>query len=78
MKNEIAKLTGAGKEVMVVNIGDKLRGLLYRYALFLSSMHVKLTSGVFFFFLIIFFIVTTKLSTYKLCSNCLVMNSQII
>uniref|UniRef100_A0A4W4G7D9 ATP synthase subunit gamma n=1 Tax=Electrophorus electricus TaxID=8005 RepID=A0A4W4G7D9_ELEEL len=30
MKNEIAKLTGAGKEVMVVNVGDKLRGLLYR------------------------------------------------
>lgn len=32
IKNEIAKLSGAGKEVMVVNIGDKLRGLLYRYA----------------------------------------------
>lgn len=31
MKSEIAKLTGAGKEVMVVNVGDKLRGLLYRY-----------------------------------------------
>uniref|UniRef100_A0AAY4E2A5 ATP synthase subunit gamma n=1 Tax=Denticeps clupeoides TaxID=299321 RepID=A0AAY4E2A5_9TELE len=30
IKGEIAKLTGAGKEVMVVNIGDKLRGLLYR------------------------------------------------
>ncbi|XP_036433150.1 ATP synthase subunit gamma, mitochondrial isoform X2 [Colossoma macropomum] len=30
IKSEIAKLTGAGKEVMVVNIGDKLRGLLYR------------------------------------------------
>ncbi|CAM4566745.1 hypothetical protein PO909_029184 [Leuciscus waleckii] len=30
MKSEIAKLTGAGKEVMVVNVGDKLRGLLYR------------------------------------------------
>ncbi|XP_051746724.1 ATP synthase subunit gamma, mitochondrial isoform X4 [Ctenopharyngodon idella] len=30
MKNEIAKLSGAGKEVMVVNVGDKLRGLLYR------------------------------------------------
>ncbi|ROL50140.1 ATP synthase subunit gamma, mitochondrial [Anabarilius grahami] len=30
IKSEIAKLTGAGKEVMVVNVGDKLRGLLYR------------------------------------------------
>uniref|UniRef100_A0A8C1KQY6 ATP synthase subunit gamma n=3 Tax=Cyprinus carpio TaxID=7962 RepID=A0A8C1KQY6_CYPCA len=30
MKNEIAKLLGAGKEVMIVNVGDKLRGLLYR------------------------------------------------
>lgn len=30
MKSEIAKLSGAGKEVMVVNVGDKLRGLLYR------------------------------------------------
>ncbi|XP_058629322.1 ATP synthase subunit gamma, mitochondrial isoform X3 [Onychostoma macrolepis] len=30
MKTEIAKLSGAGKEVMVVNVGDKLRGLLYR------------------------------------------------
>ena len=34
IKSEIAKLTGAGKEVMVVNVGDKLRGLLYRYVLF--------------------------------------------
>ncbi|XP_035282119.1 ATP synthase subunit gamma, mitochondrial isoform X1 [Anguilla anguilla] len=30
MKSEIGKLTSAGKEVMLVNIGDKLRGLLYR------------------------------------------------
>ncbi|KAJ0012646.1 hypothetical protein NQD34_016980 [Periophthalmus magnuspinnatus] len=30
IKNEIANLTGAGKEVMVVNVGDKLRGLLHR------------------------------------------------
>ncbi|KAI1882222.1 hypothetical protein AGOR_G00248460 [Albula goreensis] len=30
MKSEIGKLAGVGKEVMVVNIGDKLRGLLYR------------------------------------------------
>lgn len=30
MKIEIAKLTGSGKEVMVVNVGDKLRGLLHR------------------------------------------------
>ncbi|KAG1953532.1 ATP synthase subunit gamma, mitochondrial isoform X3 [Pimephales promelas] len=30
MKSEITKLTGAGKEVMIVNVGDKLRGLLYR------------------------------------------------
>ncbi|XP_060886484.1 ATP synthase subunit gamma, mitochondrial isoform X1 [Labrus mixtus] len=30
IKNEIAILTGAGKEVMVVNVGDKLRGILHR------------------------------------------------
>ncbi|XP_029902064.1 ATP synthase F(1) complex subunit gamma, mitochondrial isoform X1 [Myripristis murdjan] len=30
IKSEIAALTGAGKEVMVVNVGDKLRGLLHR------------------------------------------------
>lgn len=30
IKNEIAKLTSGGKEVMVVNVGDKLRGLLQR------------------------------------------------
>ncbi|KAK7130222.1 hypothetical protein R3I94_008958 [Phoxinus phoxinus] len=30
IKLEIAKLTDAGKEVMIVNVGDKLRGLLYR------------------------------------------------
>ncbi|NP_001315480.1 ATP synthase subunit gamma, mitochondrial isoform a [Danio rerio] len=30
IKSEIGKLSGAGKEVMVVNIGDKLRALLYR------------------------------------------------
>ncbi|XP_077356009.1 ATP synthase F(1) complex subunit gamma, mitochondrial isoform X2 [Festucalex cinctus] len=30
IKNEIANLTGSGKEVMVVNVGDKLRGLLHR------------------------------------------------
>uniref|UniRef100_A0A8C7Z9V2 ATP synthase subunit gamma n=2 Tax=Oryzias sinensis TaxID=183150 RepID=A0A8C7Z9V2_9TELE len=30
IKSEIANLTGAGKEVMVVNVGDKLRGLLHR------------------------------------------------
>ncbi|KAI1888062.1 hypothetical protein AGOR_G00181180 [Albula goreensis] len=30
MKSELGKLTAAGKEVMVVNVGDKLRGLLYR------------------------------------------------
>ncbi|XP_028305426.1 ATP synthase F(1) complex subunit gamma, mitochondrial isoform X2 [Gouania willdenowi] len=30
IKNEIANLTGAGKEVMVINVGDKLRGLLHR------------------------------------------------
>uniref|UniRef100_A0A8C1IIX9 ATP synthase subunit gamma n=4 Tax=Cyprinus carpio TaxID=7962 RepID=A0A8C1IIX9_CYPCA len=30
IKSEIAKLSGAGKEVMIVNVGDKLRGLLYR------------------------------------------------
>jgi len=34
MKSEITKLTGAGKEVMIVNVGDKLRGLLYRYPSF--------------------------------------------
>lgn len=31
IKSEIANLTSAGKEVMVVNVGDKLRGLLHRY-----------------------------------------------
>ncbi|XP_049423250.1 ATP synthase subunit gamma, mitochondrial isoform X2 [Epinephelus fuscoguttatus] len=30
IKNEINTLTSAGKEVMVVNVGDKLRGLLHR------------------------------------------------
>lgn len=30
IKSEIANLTSAGKEVMVVNVGDKLRGLLHR------------------------------------------------
>lgn len=31
IKSEIANLTSGGKEVMVVNVGDKLRGLLHRY-----------------------------------------------
>lgn len=31
IKNQIAHLTEAGKEVMVVNVGDKLRGLLHRW-----------------------------------------------
>lgn len=31
IKSEIATLTSAGKEVMVINVGDKLRGLLHRY-----------------------------------------------
>ncbi|KAM6895232.1 ATP synthase F(1) complex subunit gamma, mitochondrial isoform 3-T3 [Xenentodon cancila] len=30
IKSEIANLTGIGKEVMVINVGDKLRGLLHR------------------------------------------------
>ena len=30
IKSRIASLTDAGKEVMVVNVGDKLRGLLHR------------------------------------------------
>ncbi|KAM4523064.1 ATP synthase F(1) complex subunit gamma, mitochondrial isoform 2-T2 [Fundulus diaphanus] len=30
IKSEIASLTEGGKEVMVINVGDKLRGLLYR------------------------------------------------
>ncbi|KAG8515952.1 ATP synthase subunit gamma, mitochondrial [Galemys pyrenaicus] len=30
MKNEVATLTAAGKEVMLVGIGDKIRGILYR------------------------------------------------
>ncbi|KAM7378491.1 hypothetical protein PAMA_013410 [Pampus argenteus] len=30
IKSEIANLTNAGKEVMVVNVGDKLRGILHR------------------------------------------------
>lgn len=44
IKNEIAKLTSAGKEVMVVNIGDKLRGLLYRFAYFLYKMKQLLSN----------------------------------
>lgn len=31
IKSEIASLTSAGKEVMVINVGDKLRGLLHKY-----------------------------------------------
>lgn len=30
IKSKIASLTSAGNEVMVVNVGDKLRGLLHR------------------------------------------------
>ncbi|MGH0135783.1 UNVERIFIED_CONTAM: hypothetical protein FKN15_035171 [Acipenser sinensis] len=30
IKSEIANLTSAGKEIMVISVGDKLRGLLYR------------------------------------------------
>ncbi|XP_034019474.1 ATP synthase subunit gamma, mitochondrial isoform X2 [Thalassophryne amazonica] len=30
IKTEIANLTGSGKEVKLINVGDKLRGLLYR------------------------------------------------
>lgn len=30
MKNEITNLSNAGKEVMVVGVGDKIRGLLQR------------------------------------------------
>ncbi|KAL4661297.1 hypothetical protein H8957_015643 [Semnopithecus entellus] len=30
MKSEVATLTAAGKEVMLVGIGDKIRGILYR------------------------------------------------
>lgn len=30
IKSEIANLTGAGKEVMVINVGDKLKALLHR------------------------------------------------
>ncbi|KAM3859150.1 ATP synthase F(1) complex subunit gamma, mitochondrial [Diretmus argenteus] len=30
IKAQIAELTGSGKEVMVVNVGDKLRGILHR------------------------------------------------
>ncbi|XP_054553818.1 ATP synthase subunit gamma, mitochondrial-like [Talpa occidentalis] len=30
MKNEVATLTAAGKEVVLVGIGDKIRGILYR------------------------------------------------
>lgn len=47
MKNEIAKLAGAGKEVMVVNVGDKLRGLLYRYASYFLCTN-KVTSDGFY------------------------------
>lgn len=31
IKAEIAKLAASGKEVMVVNVGDKLRNILHRY-----------------------------------------------
>lgn len=50
IKSEIAKLTGAGKEVMVVNVGDKLRGLLYRYVFFFSLLYTyfKLTCDLYF------------------------------
>lgn len=30
MKNEVATLKAAGKEVMIVGIGDKIKGILYR------------------------------------------------
>ncbi|XP_035257233.1 ATP synthase subunit gamma, mitochondrial-like [Anguilla anguilla] len=30
VKREVGRLTGVGKEVMLVNVGDKLRGLLYK------------------------------------------------
>lgn len=30
MKNEVATLTAAGKEVKIVGIGDKLRAILHR------------------------------------------------
>ncbi|XP_068963018.1 ATP synthase subunit gamma, mitochondrial isoform X1 [Petaurus breviceps papuanus] len=30
MKNEVATLTAAGKEVMIVGVGDKIRGILHR------------------------------------------------
>ncbi|XP_037616832.1 ATP synthase subunit gamma, mitochondrial isoform X1 [Sebastes umbrosus] len=30
IKSQIATLTGTGKEVMVINVGDKLRGLLHK------------------------------------------------
>lgn len=38
IKSEIAVLTGAGKDVMVINVGDKLRGLLHRYTWKLSVL----------------------------------------
>jgi len=31
IKLEIANLTAVGKEVMVINVGDKLRNILTRY-----------------------------------------------
>lgn len=68
MKSEIAKLTGAGKEVMVVNVGDKLRGLLYRCAFFfLFSVYIqciKLTSDVFIITMRLLNLATTMI---KLC-----------
>ena len=30
MKNEVAALTAAGKEVMIVGVGEKIKGILYR------------------------------------------------
>lgn len=49
MKSEIAKLSSAGKEVMVVNVGDKLRGLLYRYISCLPFALSRFTFNCFIF-----------------------------
>lgn len=37
IKAKIANLTGEGKEVMVVNVGDKLRNILQRYRMIIKK-----------------------------------------
>ena len=43
IKAKIATLTGEGKEVMVVNVGDKLRNILQRYRMIKKYSHISFT-----------------------------------